>query len=154
MLLLTGKLRIQGTPVQFSNGKNGYLKSIAYQTDNALANNLVINEITLNEDVTKVDRSKLLEIIKGLCLYEELLRTAESDVDLNLKNYSSDEKVIELLNLRKVQQFSSGQKQRFALAKLLYTMTESHQVIALDEAFNRLDDATSKEIEGTGLGRM
>lgn len=145
LYLLTGKLRIQNNPILFSNGKNGYLRSIAYQTDSALANNnYALQEIALTEDVTIIDRNKLFEILHGLCLFDTLLERAEQDTDLNLKNLSDEDKIFELLGMLKVSQFSSGQMQRIALAKLLYTMKPEHQVIALDEAFNRLNDSIAK----------
>lgn len=146
LLLLTGKLRIQNNPIIFSNGESGYLNSIAYQTDKAMANGFVINELILNDDPEKnTNYTKLFEILHGLCLYSELLRMAKSDTDINLANLPDDNKVFQLLKFRKTRQFSSGQQQRLAIAKLLYTMTSNHQVIALDEAFNRLDDATAEK---------
>lgn len=146
LLLLTGKLRIQNNPIIFSNGESGYLNSIAYQTDKAMANGFVINELILNDDPEKnTNYTKLFEILHGLCLYSELLRMAKSDTDINLANLSDDNKVFQLLKFRKTRQFSSGQQQRLAIAKLLYTMTSNHQVIALDEAFNRLDDSTAEK---------
>ena len=145
LFLLTGKLRVYNNPIKFSNGKNGYLKSIAYQTDKSMANNFVINEIILNDDINKVDQNKLLEILKGLKLYDEILNIAKGDLKLNISKMSKNEKIFAVLRTRKTSQFSSGQKQRLALAKLLYTMTKEHQVIALDEAFNRLDDSTAKD---------
>ena len=145
LFLLTGKLRVYNNPIKFSNGKNGYLKSIAYQTDKSMANNFVINEIILNDDINKVDQNKLLEILKGLKLYDEILNIAKGDLKLNISKMSKNEKIFAFLRTRKTSQFSSGQKQRLALAKLLYTMTKEHQVIALDEAFNRLDDSTAKD---------
>ena len=145
LFLLTGKLRVYNNPIKFSNGKNGYLKSIAYQTDKSMANNFVINEIILDDDINKVDQNKLLEILKGLKLYDEILNIAKGDLKLNISKMSKNEKIFAFLRTRKTSQFSSGQKQRLALAKLLYTMTKEHQVIALDEAFNRLDDSTAKD---------
>lgn len=146
LMLLTGKLRILNNPIVFSNGESGYLSSIAYQTDKAMANGFAINELILNDEPDiAADRVKLFEILHGLCLYPELLRMAKSDTDINLANVSDDDKVFLFLKLRKIRQFSSGQQQRLALAKLLYIMDDSHQVIALDEAFNRLDDATAEK---------
>lgn len=146
LMLLTGKLRIKNNPISFSNGECGYLQSIAYQTDKAMANGFVINELILDDNPDQnTDKAKLFEILHGLSLYSELLRMAQSDTDINLANVSDDEKVLALLKIRKTRQFSSGQQQRLALAKLLYIMDFSHQVIALDEAFNRLDDSTAEK---------
>lgn len=142
LMLLTGKLRIHNNPIYFSNGENGYLSSISYQTDKAMVNGFALNEITLGNDI---NYTKLYEILIGLNLYYEFLRMAKSDKDLNLANLSDSEMVFELLKSRKIKQFSSGQQQRLALVKLLYLMDSTHQVIALDEAFNRLDDNTAKK---------
>ena len=142
LMLLTGKLRIHNNPIYFSNGENGYLSSISYQTDRAMVNGFALNEITLGNDI---NYTKLYEILIGLNLYYEFLRMAKSDKDLNLANLSDSEMVFELLKSRKIKQFSSGQQQRLALVKLLYLMDSTHQVIALDEAFNRLDDNTAKK---------
>lgn len=145
LMLLTGKLRIHNNPIVFSNGESGYLSSIAYQTDKSMANGFVINELILSDNPEEANVSKLFNILRGLCLYPELLRMAKSDNNINLANLSDNEKVLELLKIRKIRQFSSGQQQRLALAKLLYTMDNKHQVIALDEAFNRLDDLTAEK---------
>lgn len=146
LMLLTGKLRMHNNPIIFSNGESGYLQSISYQTDKAMANGFVVNEIILDSDPDKnADRAKLFEILHGLEMYPELLRMAKSDADINLANLSDDEKIFALLKIKTTRQFSSGQQQRLALAKLLYTMDSYHQVIALDEAFNRLDDDTAEK---------
>lgn len=146
LMLLTGKLRIHNNPIYFSNGENGYLSSISYQTDKAMVNGFALNEITLCNDTKRgINQNKLQCILLGLNLYYELLRIAKADNELNLANLSRHEMVFELLKSRKIKQFSSGQQQRLALAKLLYLMDSTHQVIALDEAFNRLDDDTAKQ---------
>lgn len=144
LMLLTGKLRIHNNPIYFSNGENGYLSSISYQTDKSMVNGFALNEITLSNK-GKINETKLHGILLGLNLYYEFLRMAKADKELNLANLSETEMVFGLLRSRKVKQFSSGQQQRLALAKLLYLMDSTHQVIALDEAFNRLDDDTAKQ---------
>lgn len=144
LMLLTGKLRIHNNPIYFSNGENGYLSSISYQTDKSMVNGFALNEITLSNK-GNINETKLHGILLGLNLYYEFLRMAKADKELNLANLSETEMVFGLLRSRKVKQFSSGQQQRLALAKLLYLMDSTHQVIALDEAFNRLDDDTAKQ---------
>ena len=145
LLLLTGRLQLKGNPISFSTGKSGYLKSIAYQTDKSMANNYILSEIILSDDYETADKPKLFEILQGISLYDELLKMAQaSEETKNLP--SDDEKVFEFMKIRKFEQFSSGQKQRLAIAKLLYTMSSEHQIIAFDEVFNRLDDETVKRI--------
>lgn len=143
IMLLTGKLRIQDNPIRFDSGKSGYLQSISYQTDRSMANNYVLNELILSDNTCDIDKKKLMEILKGLSLYDEFLKVALLDKEIFELDLSDDDSVLILLESRLTSQFSSGQKQRLALAKLLYTMSDNHQVIALDEAFNRLDDETA-----------
>lgn len=141
--MLTGKIILPRSPITFSNGKEGYLNSIGYQTDKAMANGDALGEITLSIDYGDVDYARLFEILKGLLLYDELLRAIKEE-NLMLDNLSDEAKVIELLKIKKVQEFSSGQMQRLALAKLLYQLDSSIQLVALDEPFNRLDDESCK----------
>lgn len=141
--LLTGKLSLKDSPIHFSNGQTGYLNSIAYQTDKSMANHYVLNELTLTDDLEKISVPKLYEILKGLHLYEELLsmiHDTESDID----GLSDDEKIYKFLQLKKTKEFSSGQMQRLALTKLLYSLDDTIQMVALDEPFNRLDDKIAK----------
>lgn len=145
LLLLTGRLQLKGSPILFSTGKSGYLKAIAYQTDKSMANNYILSEIILSDDYETADKPKLFEILRGVCLYDELLKMAKT-CDETKDLPSVDEKVFKFMQIRKYEQFSSGQKQRLAIAKLLYTMSKEHQVIAFDEVFNRLDDETVKRI--------
>ncbi len=142
--LFTGKMTLTDSPITFSNGKNGYLNSIGYQTDRAMVNNYVLNEITLSDDFGILDRDKFFEIIRGLRLYDEILRMVKEE-NLEFDNLTDDGKIIEFLKIRKTREFSSGQKQRLALAKLLYSLDDSIQLVALDEPFNRLDNRTCSE---------
>ncbi len=137
--LLTGKLSLKDSPIQFSNGKTGYLNSIAYQTDKAMANHFVLNEITLTDNYDEIIIPKLYEILKGLHLYDEILLMVNG-TEFDNDNISNDEKVYNLLKSKKTKEFSSGQMQRLALTKLLYSLDNTIQLVALDEPFNRLDD--------------
>ena len=139
--MLTGKISLPQSPILFSNGKSGYLNSVGYQTDKAMVNNYVLNELALTDIYESINIPKMLEILRGLCLHEEILRMVKEE-NLNLDGLTADEKVIEFLKIRKVKEFSSGQMQRLALAKLLYTLDDTIQLVALDEPFNRLDDTT------------
>ncbi len=141
--LLTGKLSLKDSPIHFSNGKTGYLNSIAYQTDKAMANHFVLNEITLTDDYDEIITQKLYEILKGLHLYDEILLMVHG-TEFDTANLSNDEKVYNLLKTKKTKEFSSGQMQRLALTKLLYSLDDTIQLVALDEPFNRLDDQVAK----------
>lgn len=141
--LLTGKLSLKDSPIHFSNGKTGYLNSISYQTDKAMANHFVLNEITLTDDLDEISISKLYEILRGLHLYDELLSMVHG-TEFDTPDFSDDDKVYNLLKTKKTKEFSSGQMQRLALTKLLYSLDDTIQLVALDEPFNRLDDEIAK----------
>ena len=142
LYLLTGKLNLQNSPIIFSNGDSGYLNSIAYQTDKSMANNFVVNEIAITDDINSVDIVKFFSILNGLHLYTEVLQMLRN-TEFDNKNWTDDMKVFNFLQARKTKQFSSGQMQRLALAKLLYNLSDTNQLVALDEPFNRLDDQTA-----------
>jgi energy-coupling factor transporter ATP-binding protein EcfA2 len=139
--MLTGKIIIPENPIRFSNGKEGYLNSIGYQTDKAMANGFSLNEVTLTENYDSINFMKLFEILKGLHLYDEFLRMIKEE-NITSEGLTDDRKVIELMKKKKIREFSSGQMQRLAIAKLLYSLDDTIQLVALDEPFNRLDDAT------------
>jgi len=139
--MLTGKIIIPENPIRFSNGKEGYLNSIGYQTDKAMANGFSLNEVTLTENYDSINFMKLFEILKGLHLYDEFLRMIKEE-NITSEGFTDDRKVIELMKKKKIREFSSGQMQRLAIAKLLYSLDDTIQLVALDEPFNRLDDAT------------
>lgn len=141
--LLCGNMRIATSPITFSNGEIGYLKSLNYQTDRALANNFILNEIILADTFDNLDIQMLFEILHGLNLYGDFKRMANRDSQLSSLACPED-RILEFMKSRQYEEFSSGQKQRIALAKLLYNLDSEIQVICLDEAFNRLDDETAK----------
>lgn len=143
LYLLTGKLSLKDNPITFSNGRSGYLNSIAYQTDKAMANNFVINELTLTYNLEEVDSNKLFEILKGLHMFEEILKMTKN-TELDKSSLSDESKVFKFIQTRKTKEFSSGQIQRLALSKLLYSLDDTIQLVALDEPFNRLDDNTAE----------
>jgi putative ABC transport system ATP-binding protein len=141
LYLLTGRITQDEAPIVFSNGLTGYLSSISYQTDKAMANNFVLNEICLNDDLTQVDQIKLIEILRGLRMFDEVLKMVIG-TELDDRTLTDEYKVIKFLETRKISEFSSGQIQRLSLAKLLYQLDGTIQLVALDEPFNRLDDET------------
>lgn len=108
---------------------NGYISTVMHQTDGRIGCNDVLSEITLG---TRVDTNKLFHILKGLHLYEEI-----SAKDLDVTRYLSNSKI---------NNYSSGQKQRLAIARLLYNLTNDVQVIAFDEATNALNDAITLQV--------
>lgn len=142
-LIIEGGVRMPASPIRFSNGDVGYLKTLTYKTDRSMADNYILSEIILNDDYSKVNKAKLMEILEGLDLKRVFLEFAKQDGELK-RITSEEEAILGLMKIRTYGQFSSGQKQRIALAKLLYTLDKSIQIIWLDEAFNRLNDETAK----------
>lgn len=108
---------------------NGYISTVMHQTDGRIGCNDVLSEITLG---TRVNTDKLFHILKGLHLYEEI-----SAKDLDVTRY---------LNNSKINNYSSGQRQRLAIARLLYNLTNDVQIIAFDEATNALNDAITLQV--------
>lgn len=137
--VLNGNVRMPKSPIRFSNGQIGYLNTLAYHTDRSMADNYILNEIILSDDYSELNKEKLFEIMEGLGLRELFLAFAKNDEAL--KGFDSEEELLlGFMKTRTYKQFSSGQQQRIALAKLLYTLNDSVQAIWLDEAFNRLND--------------
>ena len=150
-LIIEGGVRMPISPIRFSDGNVGYLKTLTYKTDRAMADNYILNEIVLKDDYSDVEKVKLMEILEGLDLKRALLEFAKQDITLKAKleerqePVTEEDLVLEIMKTRKYSQFSSGQKQRIALAQLLYTLDETVQILWLDEAFNRLNDETASK---------
>lgn len=142
--MFTGKMNLVDSPIHFSNGDTGYLNSIGYQTDRAMVNNFVLNELALTDKYEEIDYDKVIYLLKGVDLYDEIIRMIKNE-NLDFGSLDDNEKLIEFLKIRKTNEFSSGQKQRLALVKLLYSLDDTIQLVALDEPFNRLDDLTCKK---------
>lgn len=137
--VLNGNVRMPDSPIRFSNGQMGYLNTLTYHTDRSMADNYILNEIILSDDFSELDKDKLFEILDGLALKDLFLRYAKNDKAL-AGIESDNDLILGFMKIRTYKQFSSGQQQRIALAKLLYTLDKSVQAIWLDEAFNRLND--------------
>lgn len=137
MHILTGKILLDESPISYGDECNkAYLASIMNEANGLLGSQLVLDEITLGEEPIT---HKLLRILKGTHIYYDILR------NLGLEE-ENDNKVLEYLSATTISQYSSGQKQRLGIVKLLYNMTEDHQIIVFDEATNALDDETAKKV--------
>jgi len=142
--VFNGNVRMPRSPISLGNGQIGYLKTLTYHTDRSMADNFILNEIVLSDDYSVVDKPKLFEILEGLTLKPVFLTLVKHDEAF--KGFENEEDLImEFMKLRTYKQFSSGQQQRIALAKLLYTLDSSIQAIWLDEAFNRLNDEIAEQ---------
>ena len=81
----------------------------------------------------------MIEILHGTHIYEDVMR----NIGLTQPN---DKKVLNYLNETTLEQYSSGQKQRLTIVKVLYNLNESHQIVVFDEATNALDDKTALSV--------
>ncbi len=140
MHLLIGKIKMALSPISYgTKSKAAYLSSIMHETNGRLGSNPVLQEIIFNKDETQVNRPRLIDILHGTYIYDDILR------NLGL-NYEDDDQVIEYLNSTTIEQYSSGQKQRLAIVKVLYNLAPEHQIVVFDEATNALDDKTALSV--------
>lgn len=123
MKMVTGKLEFEAFELYYERKKPGTINALMHQTDGKLGYSSILSEITLGEEL---DKDKLFYILKGLHLYEEISE--------------KDEDVLEYLRNSTVQNYSTGQKQRLAIARLLYNLDDTVQIIGFDEATNALND--------------
>ena len=142
---ITGAIACKYSPIVINDGIIERLKSLMYQTDRVLFNGYVLNEITLTDNPEEMSLQKVIDILKGLHLYQEILSivSPSENNDAILIIPEDDKKVLDFLKNHKAHEFSSGQMQRLALCKLLYNLDESVQLVCLDEPDNRLDRETA-----------
>lgn len=124
MKMVTRMVEFEDFELYYERRKNGTINSLMHQTDGRLGYSSILSEITLDEEV---DKDKLFFILKGLHLYEEISE--------------KDEDVLRYLENSTMQSYSTGQKQRLAIARLLYNLDDTIQIIGFDEATNALNDA-------------
>lgn len=124
MKMVTDYVRFDSFNLKFETSSGGHIETIMHQTDGKIGSNDILSELTLGQEV---DEGKLFYILKGLHLYEELSEKSNDIIDY-LKN-------------SKLYNYSTGQKQRLAIARLLYNLTDDIQIIGFDEATNALNDA-------------
>lgn len=137
---ICGKLLLTPSPISYGiSNMRGYLASLLHETNGRLGTEFVLNEIIFSPNPEDVDKGKLLEILKGLNLYDNV----KSNLGLTEDNAETDEQVIKYLASTSIEEYSAGQKQRLAIAKLLYNLKPRHQIIAFDEATNALDSNTT-----------
>ena len=124
MKIVTNVVEFDGLELYYKRKKNGSINTLMHQTDGRLGYSNVLSELTFDEEVNK---DKLFYILKGLHLYEEI--------------YEKDRDVLRYLENSSVGDYSTGQKQRLAIVRLLYNMDDTIQIIGFDEATNALNDA-------------
>ena len=124
MKMITGMISFEGFELYYKRKENGSVNTLMHQTDGKLSYSNVLSEITFDKEV---DRDKIVHILKGLHLYEEISE--------------KDEDVFRYLERSSIGDYSTGQKQRLAITRLLYNMDDTIQIIGFDEATNALNDA-------------
>ena len=140
MHLLIGKLRMLLSPISYGNmTQKAYLSSIMHESNGKLGANPVLQELIFSNNPADLDRDRMLEVLHGTHIYEDVMR------NLGL-TFANDEKVLDYLNTTTIEQYSSGQKQRLAIVKVLYNLSKQHQIVVFDEATNALDDSTAVSV--------
>ena len=124
MKMITGMISFEGFELYYKRKENGSVNTLMHQTDGKLGYSNVLSEITFDKEV---DQDKIVHILKGLHLYEEISE--------------KDEDVFRYLERSSIGDYSTGQKQRLAITRLLYNMDDTIQIIGFDEATNALNDA-------------
>ena len=127
--LASQNIRFDGVDIQFDFEKQGMINNLLYQSDCRLGSSNVLSELTFDEPF---DENNLIFILKGLHLYEEILPKSEN--------------VLAYLSQSHIYDFSTGQRQRLAIARLLLNVDDTCHVIALDEATNALNDSITQQV--------
>lgn len=137
MHLLIGKIRMILSPISYGNTtQKAYLASIMHESNGKLGANPVLQELIFSNNLSDLNRDRMLEVLHGTHIYEDVMR------NLGL-TFNNDDKVLDYLNSTTIEQYSSGQKQRLAIVKVLYNLSKQHQIVVFDEATNALDDNTA-----------
>jgi len=135
--IITGSTTLNHPAISFGDSfSNTFIPSIMHETNGNLGCNFVLEELILSEDVSNFDRERLLQILHGTHIYNDIQR------NLGLK-FENDDAVLNYLNTTTCKHYSSGQRQRLAICKILYNLSDYHQIVVFDEATNALDDATA-----------
>lgn len=140
MHIITGKIKLDESPISYGDAcQTAYLASIMHETNGRLGSNSILEELIFSKDYSIMNHQKMIEILKGTHIYNDIMR------NLGLSE-PNDEKVLEYLKETTIEQYSSGQKQRLAIVKVLYNLTSNHQIVVFDEATNALDNETAKSV--------
>lgn len=122
MKMLTGKIHFEGV-------FDTRFMAIMHQSDARLGSHDVLSEIVFGKEY---DEEKLLYILKKLHLYEEISQKSDD--------------VIEYLRNTNAKQYSHGQNQRLVIARMLYNLDASTDIVAFDEATSALNDAIAIQV--------
>lgn len=140
MHLLTGKIKLETSPIFYGNSDDkAYLASIMHESNGRLGSNPILEEIIFSNDPATLDESRLIDILKGTNIYFDIMKNLGLTTEDNLR-------ILEYLSTTTIEQYSSGQKQRLAIVKVLYNLNSTHKIVVFDEATNALDDKTAKTV--------
>lgn len=140
MHLLTGKIKLEVSPIFYgSSDEKAYLASIMHESNGRLGSNPILDEIIFSNEHSSLDKNKLIHILKGTHIYFDIMK------NLGL-NSEDDERILDYLSTTTITQYSSGQKQRLAIVKVLYNLNPTHKIVVFDEVTNALDDKTAKTV--------
>lgn len=121
--IATKTIKFDNVEVLYKKKKAGKIIPVIQTANARLGKNSVLSELVFDKEV---DEEKLIYILKGLNLYQEISEKSNDVLDYLEKSKATD--------------YSSGQNQRLVIARLLYNMDETIQVIGLDEVTNALND--------------
>lgn len=117
-----GKILMNSIEIKSDNLKNYF--SYVPQDSTILDNNISVN-ISLNFDTNKINKERIIEVLKQVELYS----IYKDKMDMNLGENGS--------------KVSGGQKQRICIARALY---HDKKILILDESTSNLDNSTEKKI--------
>ena len=137
--ILSGKLRLGENGVIKSYGKSLYLNSVMQEASANFGSASILEELTFGEAINK---EKLIEILKGVSVYYDILH----NIAKSASDSDADETILKYLAVAKKSEFSSGQKQRLQVAKVLYNLQREQQLVIFDEATSQLDEKTARNV--------
>jgi ABC-type lipoprotein export system ATPase subunit len=121
---------ISGSILTESNTK---YKTVYFSSDRTLGSKNLLREITFENEISKVDRTRLINILKGVCLFDEVIKKADGEDILVYLSHTYKENL------------STGLDQRVMLARTLYRLDDGNIVI-IDEPVGALDQETAIKV--------
>lgn len=101
-----------------------------------LGSGTLLEEVLTQSDTSTFDEARLIEILKGVMLYDSILEkvkgTGKSVIDFLKENYKD--------------KASTGEYKRYALTRFLYNMSENDDILILDEPIGNLDEENAMRV--------
>jgi len=108
-------------------------KTVYFSSDRTLGAKNLLREITFENEIDKVDRNRLITILKGVCLFDEFIKKADGEDILVYLSHTYKENL------------STGLDQRVMLARTMYRLDDGNIVI-IDEPIGALDQETALSV--------